>query len=173
MDKNTVAVLKCLPDAFQAIWDGKKRAEFRMDDRMYGAEKLYKEDRLITLQEYVYETDTYRPRMIDIQITDVRRSVFSIPDGFCMFSFRVLICRDFSARDEYQDALNTEMAKDYRGGPRSAQIAWREGFEAGVERKRDYLLLVDRLKLEQAMGVTLPKETALIALQGLPTLKTP
>ncbi len=75
--------LKTWLEPFQAVWDRKKTAEFRLNDRGFevGHELL--------LREWDDPAQEYRQRYILVTITDIRRGeMFGIPRGYVMLSFR-------------------------------------------------------------------------------------
>lgn len=77
--------LKTWPIPFQAVWDGRKTAEFRRADRPYA------EGDAMKLQEYDPETKTYSGRDICTTITHVvRGGAFGIPPDHAMLSFKLL-----------------------------------------------------------------------------------
>lgn len=81
--------LKTWLEPFQALWEGRKTAEFRKDDR----EPRYEVGDWLHLEEWNPDPDNhwshgyYTGRMVTAQITDVRReSAFGIPAGYAMLS---------------------------------------------------------------------------------------
>lgn len=75
--------LKTWPEPFQALWDGRKAAEFRRDDR----EPRYEVGDWLHLIEYDPERGYFLDRMIAARVTDIRRGgAFGIPEGYCMLS---------------------------------------------------------------------------------------
>ena len=89
MSETNVHILKCWPDPFQAVWDGRKLAEFRRDDRGFEVGDI------LTLREWVPDIaasapmgeDRYTGRILARKITDIRRGGrFGIPDGYAMLS---------------------------------------------------------------------------------------
>ncbi len=73
--------LKSWPDAFQAICDGKKRAEFRVNDRNY------QEGDLLWLAEWKPETDEYTGRRIYVDVTWIDYGpLHGIPPGGVVMS---------------------------------------------------------------------------------------
>lgn len=74
--------LKTHPEPFEAVWKGRKHAEFRKDDRGF-----QEEDDLMLL-EWNPETGEYSGRKVQVRVTDVRRGgPFGIPSGYAMLSF--------------------------------------------------------------------------------------
>jgi hypothetical protein len=85
----TIHELKCWPNAFAAIWDGRKTAEFRRDDRGFGIGDV------LRLREYEPEgfngAAHYAGREVRVVVTDIRRpGPFGIPEGYVMMSFRTI-----------------------------------------------------------------------------------
>ena len=81
----TVHVVKSWPSSFQKVWDGKKRAEFRVNDR------AYKEADILVMQEWDRDTEQYTGRELVAIITCVNKeTVFAIPEGWAMLSIEPL-----------------------------------------------------------------------------------
>jgi len=78
--------LKTDPGPFRAVWRGEKTAEFRKDDWQGQVNDVVK------LYEYDRATGTWiRPyRAIWIRVTHIARG-YGMPDGYAMFSFKVLL----------------------------------------------------------------------------------
>jgi ASC-1-like (ASCH) protein len=84
--------LKTWPEPFRALWEGRKTAEFRRDDR----EPRYAVGDRLHLKEWIPDgffgqsgevKAFFTGRMIAARVTDVRReSAFGIPPGFAMLS---------------------------------------------------------------------------------------
>lgn len=75
--------LKTWPDPFRAVWERRKTAEFRRDDRGFGV------GHELLLREYDPGTGAYSGRQVAATITDVRKGgQFGIPEGYAMISFR-------------------------------------------------------------------------------------
>jgi hypothetical protein len=73
--------LKTWPDAFQAVWDGRKTAEFRRDDRGFDVGDV------LRLREWDPKTSLYSGRAIEARITHISPGGRSgIPEGFAMLS---------------------------------------------------------------------------------------
>jgi hypothetical protein len=77
--------LKCWPGAFDAIVDGRKRFEWRRDDRGFevGDELLLKR----WDPHKRYYTDPY-PSIL-VRVTYILRGAFDVPHGFCVMSIEV------------------------------------------------------------------------------------
>lgn len=73
--------VKCDPDAFQAVVDGVKLAEYRLDDR----EPRYAAGQIIELVEYDREAKTHTGRWQRVRILHVTRGPH-VPPGFVMWS---------------------------------------------------------------------------------------
>jgi ASC-1-like (ASCH) protein len=79
--------LKTWSEPFEAIWDDRKFAEFRADDRT----PRYKAGDRLFLKEWDHEMEGYMGRTIEARVTDVRSGgAFGIPEGYAMLSIRVL-----------------------------------------------------------------------------------
>lgn len=76
--------LKCWPQPFDAIWDGRKRFEIRKNDRNFGVD-----DRLV-LWEWDPISEKYTGRKIEAQVTYiVRGGEWGLPDDLCVMSISV------------------------------------------------------------------------------------
>lgn len=82
-------VLKCWPEPFQAILDGRKRFEFRRDDRGYAVGDI------LDLHEWDPHTRYYRRHEIDgltvyraerQRVTYILRGLHGVPEGFVVMS---------------------------------------------------------------------------------------
>jgi hypothetical protein len=77
--------LKSWPDQFQAMWTGRKRAEFRRDDRGYAVG-----DRL-DLREWDPAAGRYTGFRLTARVTHLARGpAYEIPAGFVVLSVEVL-----------------------------------------------------------------------------------
>jgi hypothetical protein len=77
--------LKSWPDQFQAMWNGRKRAEFRRDDRGYAVGDL------LDLREWDPVRDRYTGFRLTARVTHlVRGPGFEVPRGFVVLSIEVL-----------------------------------------------------------------------------------
>lgn len=77
---NNPHVLKCAPTSFKAIWSGRKRADFRRDDR--GG---FEAGQFLRLREW--DSGAYTAQLLLVEITHVERGpIFGIPEGFAMLS---------------------------------------------------------------------------------------
>lgn len=85
-DRAVTHVLKTWPEPFQAVWDGRKTAEFRRNDRGF------REGDYVELLEYDPKSKYFSGRKIMARITHVvgGPSPFGIPDGFAMLSFALV-----------------------------------------------------------------------------------
>lgn len=73
--------LKCEPEPFEAILDGRKFAEFRLDDRGFGL------GHHLILQEWLPASGEFSGRSIRVVVVDLRRGPdFGIPHGYVMMS---------------------------------------------------------------------------------------
>ena len=77
--------LKSWPSQFQAMWNGRKRAEFRRDDRRYAVGDL------LDLREWDPEPGHYTGFRLTARVTHlVRGPDFEVPKGFVVLSIEVL-----------------------------------------------------------------------------------
>lgn len=77
--------LKSWPGQFQAMWTGRKRAEYRRDDRRYV------EGDLLDLREWDPARAAYTGFRITARVTHlVRGPEFEVPPGFVVLSIEVL-----------------------------------------------------------------------------------
>lgn len=82
--------LKTWPNAFDAISDGRKRFEWRRDDRGFEVGDvlvLRKWDPAARV--YVQGMDqsgTWQPKELRVRVTYILRGMFGVPDGFCVMS---------------------------------------------------------------------------------------
>ena len=77
--------LKSWPDQFQAMWTGRKRAEFRRDDRGYAVGDL------LDLREWEPSTGRYTGFRLTARVTHLARGTdYEIPAGFVVLSVEVL-----------------------------------------------------------------------------------
>ena len=77
-------VLKILPQHFQDVWDGKKRAELRKDDRDFAVGDL------LTLREW--DGENFTGSGIVVRVTHILRNCpeYGLMDGYCILSFKRL-----------------------------------------------------------------------------------
>lgn len=73
--------LKVHPEPFEALWNGKKTCEFRLNDRNYEL------DDTLVLKEYNPVLKSYTGRQVIRYITHIQTG-FGIPDGWVMLSMR-------------------------------------------------------------------------------------
>jgi hypothetical protein len=110
--------LKTWTEPFQALWEGRKTAEFRKDDR----EPRYEVGDWLHLKEWyaggAVGTGYYTGRMVTAQITDVRReSAFGIPAGFAMLSlYFVNATRKPDRMDDASEAVSGNIATETTDG---------------------------------------------------------
>lgn len=92
MDRQTHK-LKTKPEFFRAIWQGRKRAELRLNDRNY------RRNDCLHLQEYDLATRTYSGDYVIALITDVTEFPDALNPGWVMLSFETAVCveRDLTA----------------------------------------------------------------------------
>lgn len=86
--------LKCWAEAFVALEDGTKKAEFRRDDRGFQVNDL------LVLREWMpehgggrygaYIPNTYTGRVVVARITHILRKKFGVPEGYAMLSLHML-----------------------------------------------------------------------------------
>lgn len=72
--------LKCWPEPYQAMVDGRKRFEFRYNDRDYRVGDV------LSLREYKPSTDEYTGREISMQVSYVLTKDYGIPSGYVVMS---------------------------------------------------------------------------------------
>ena len=77
-------ILKTHMDPFAAVWNERKTAEFRRNDRDFQVGDF------LILREYDHEKDEYPGREIEARVTHVARGPsFGIPEGFAMISMKL------------------------------------------------------------------------------------
>lgn len=76
--------LKILPEFFKAVWDGRKRAELRKNDRDYQVGDI------LALREW--DGERYTGSAIAVRITDILQDVpeYGLAEGYCILSIRPL-----------------------------------------------------------------------------------
>lgn len=74
--------LKCWPEFFQAIVDGRKTFEIRKDDRGFAVGDA------LTLREWDYEMACYTGRARVVEVTYIARDVFGIPSDVVVMGIR-------------------------------------------------------------------------------------
>jgi hypothetical protein len=79
--------LKTHPESFRAIWDGKKRFEYRIDDRGFNVGDVLK------LREWDPEPEKYtgRAAFADVEYT-AKGPAWGILPGYCVMSLGVVTC---------------------------------------------------------------------------------
>lgn len=91
MPERTVHDLKTWPEPFQAVWERRKCAEFRADDRGF------RDGDALILREFDPDSGRYIGRSVGVTITHVcRGGAFGIPVGYAMLSFRMDWSGDWS-----------------------------------------------------------------------------
>jgi hypothetical protein len=77
--------LKTWPESFEPVVEGKKRCEFRKDDR--GFER----GDLLLLREWSPQTKDYMGRVAVVRITHILAGgQFGVPDDYCLLSIDLL-----------------------------------------------------------------------------------
>lgn len=81
--ERTIHELKTWPEYFQAVWDGQKTFEIRLDDRGFqvGDE--------LCLREYNPDTQTYTDRRAYRYISYVMRDFVGLAPGYVVLGFRL------------------------------------------------------------------------------------
>jgi hypothetical protein len=73
--------LKCWPESFRAVWEGRKKAEIRLDDRGFA------EGDTLWLREWDPATEDYSGRWVKHAVTHVLRGGrFGLAEGHVMLS---------------------------------------------------------------------------------------
>lgn len=76
--------LKTHPDPFAAVLDGRKRFEYRRNDRGFGVGDV------LVLREWDPDRDAYTGREIRARVHYIARDpAFGVPDGFAVLSIAV------------------------------------------------------------------------------------
>ena len=72
--------LKIKPEYFQAVWEGKKKAELRKDDRDYNVGDV--------LILYEWNGEEYTGSAIAVRVTHILRDCaeYGLADGYCILS---------------------------------------------------------------------------------------
>lgn len=75
-------ILKTWPNVFEAVKDGRKRFEWRRDDRGFEVGDV------LVLQEYDPARLVQKafPPELRVRVTYIARGLFEIPHGFCVMS---------------------------------------------------------------------------------------
>ena len=76
--------LKTVQAPFVAVLEGKKRFEFRRDDRGFAVGDL------LLLREWDGEDGDYSGRVILASVSYIARGEFGVPSGFCVMSIEVM-----------------------------------------------------------------------------------
>lgn len=74
--------IKILPEYFEEVIAGRKRAELRLNDRNYKKGDIY------DLREWNPTRGRYTGRKVNIEITHVLEGFEGLTKGWCMFSFK-------------------------------------------------------------------------------------
>lgn len=83
-----VHFLKTWPEHYQAVLDGRKRFEWRKDDRGFT------EGDVLVLQEYDPQREEYTGEALSVEVTHIVRGpipAFALPEGYAMMSIRSLV----------------------------------------------------------------------------------
>jgi hypothetical protein len=80
--------LKCWPAPFEAIGNGEKGWEFRLDDRGYAVGDT------LVLREWEPGVRSYTGRVLRARVTWILHGGFGLPDGFVIMSLDVPSPRD-------------------------------------------------------------------------------
>lgn len=80
--KKKIPSIKILPEYFEEVLSGRKRAELRLNDRDYKKGDIY------DLREWNPKRERYTGRRINIEITHVLEGFEGLKKGWCMFSFK-------------------------------------------------------------------------------------
>lgn len=76
-------LLKTLPEPFQAVWQGLKRYEIRVNDRDFVVG-----DKLL-LVEYSNESHSYSGREIECVVNYMSEGAWGLPAGLCVMSIEI------------------------------------------------------------------------------------
>ena len=81
---NTIHKLKCCPEYFKAIVEGRKTFEFRKDDG-----RNFQVDDLIILKEFIPDTDTYTKEVFTVKVVYMLKGGnFGFPEGYCVMGIK-------------------------------------------------------------------------------------
>lgn len=132
--------LKCWPEVFQAMLDGRKTAEYRLNDRDF------KVGEWLLIREWCPEDEQYTHREMTVQITHILDGGFGMPKGYVMLSFKPPMMATLQATVERQAA---EIAR-YR----EAATAMRDDYQTSEQHHPDHILVMrkDFDALCQALG---------------------
>ena len=81
---HNVRIIKTLPRFFREVAEGRKRFEWRKNDRNY------KVGDYLILREYYVDSDKYSGRNIVATVSYILDSGFDLPDGYCVMSIKVI-----------------------------------------------------------------------------------
>ena len=79
--------VKCWPEWFNPLWEGRKPFEVRFNDRDY------QKDDILNIREFDPGIGEYSGRMVKTDITYVLTDPehpFKLPDGYCVLGLRVI-----------------------------------------------------------------------------------
>ena len=84
----TVHELKCWPESFDLIRDGKKTFEIRVNDRNYRTEDI------LRLNRYMPKDKYYTGEQIVVEVTSITQGKWGLPENLCVMSIRVMWTRE-------------------------------------------------------------------------------
>lgn len=76
--------IKTIQPYFDEVKSGRKKFEYRLNDRDYNVGDT------VFLKEYIPEYESFSGREIHVLITYVLKDYGNIPNGYCIFSFKGL-----------------------------------------------------------------------------------
>lgn len=77
--------LKCWPEPFDAIVDGRKRFEYRRDDRGYAVGDILRLRKWDPSRSYYFDDGEKYPS-VDVRVTYILTGRHGVPDGFVVMS---------------------------------------------------------------------------------------
>ena len=75
-----IHALKCWSEPFNEIMSGKKKFEYRLNDRYYEVGDI------LQLNEWIPQTEQYTGRTIHKIVTSMLKSGFGLPEKYCIMS---------------------------------------------------------------------------------------
>lgn len=96
-------VLKILPEFFEEVASGNKRAELRLNDRDFKVGDIYK------LSEW--KGKKFTGRTVKIRITHILQGFEGLKEGWCMFSFKTI--DEISDEDMKACAVSIDYEAEY------------------------------------------------------------